>query len=57
MGVFAREILPGLGDVAASTIAKETGVSRGYLRRVKAGEVIPHPMWWDSFRAVALGEP
>ncbi len=53
MGAFAREILPGLTEVPASTIAEATGLSSGYLRRVKAGEVTPHPMWWETMRALS----
>ncbi len=58
MGEFAREILPGLADVPPATIARATGLSHGYVRRVKAGEVTPHPMWWEPMRALgsASGE-
>jgi hypothetical protein len=53
MGAFAREILPGLADVPPATIAKATGLSSGYVRRVKAGEVTPHPMWWETLRQIS----
>jgi CRISPR-associated endonuclease Cas1 len=53
MGDFAREILPGLADVPPATIAYATGLSNGYVRRVKAGEVTPHPMWWEMLRQIS----
>lgn len=55
MGSFAREILPGLADVPPATIAHATGLSSGYVRRVKGGEVIPHPMWWETLRQISGG--
>lgn len=53
MGAFAREILPGLADVPPHAIAVATGLSSGYIRRVKAGEVTPHPMWWGTLRHIS----
>jgi hypothetical protein len=50
MGLFAREIAPGLGSVALSDLAAATGLSRAYLRRVVRGEVVPYPMWWEALR-------
>lgn len=52
MGAFGREILPTLSAVAPATIVATTGLSSGYVRRVKAGEVVPHPMWWDQLREI-----
>jgi hypothetical protein len=53
MGAFARDILPGLADVPPATITRATGLSSGYVRRVKAGEVTPHPMWWETLRQIS----
>ena len=53
MGEFARDILPGLADVPPATIVGATGLSSGYVRRIKAGEVTPHPMWWDALRQIS----
>jgi hypothetical protein len=53
LGVFGREILPGLADVPPANIVAATGLSSGYVRRVKAGEVTPHPMWWDTLRQIS----
>lgn len=53
MRVFCREILPLLHGATAREIAFVTGLSIGYCRRVKSGVVTPHPMWWESLRALA----
>lgn len=34
-------------------IAAATGLSLSYCRRLKRGEVTPHPMWWEALRALA----
>jgi hypothetical protein len=43
MSVFARDILPALGDVSPGAMARATGLSVGYCRQVKAARVRPHP--------------
>lgn len=53
MAAFEREILPGLAGVTARAIADATGLSVGYCRRVIAGGVRPHPMWWAAMRAIS----
>jgi CRISPR-associated endonuclease Cas1 len=52
LGAFEREILPTLTAVPARALAEATGLSVGYCRRVLAGGVTPHPMWWEVMRAV-----
>lgn len=52
LAAFEREILPGLADLSAGALAEGTGLSVGYCRRVKAGAVRPHPMWWEAMRAL-----
>jgi hypothetical protein len=44
---FEREILPKLTDLSAGELARRTGLSVGYCRRIKKGLVVPHPMWWE----------
>jgi hypothetical protein len=44
MDQFRREILPRFADDSPAAIVEATGLSNGYVRRVKAGEVTPHPM-------------
>ena len=51
MGTFEREILPTLADVSAGEIARRTGLSEGYCRRIKKGLAVPHPMWWERIGA------
>ena len=42
--------------LSAPAIARATGLSVGYCRRVKAGVVTPHPMWWEAMRDIAFKE-
>ncbi len=51
MTAFEREILPGLADVSAGALARRTGLSVGYCRRIKKGLVVPHPTWWERLTA------
>jgi hypothetical protein len=53
-GRFEREILPELADVPVRELVEATGLSDAYCRRIKRGAVVPHPMWWERLRAVAL---
>jgi transcriptional regulator with XRE-family HTH domain len=53
MTSFEREVLPGLAGVTLRELAESTGLSRAYLRRVVRGEVVPHPMWWETLRGLA----
>ncbi len=48
LSAFTREILPRLQTVSVRTIVDATGLSEGYCRRVRAGAVVPHPMWWAA---------
>lgn len=50
--VFRRDVLPGLARVSLRRLAEATGLSVGYCARIKRGEAIPHPMWWDLAAAV-----
>jgi hypothetical protein len=54
MGVFEQEILPTLANVPAGELARRTGLSVAYCRRIKKGLVVPHPMWWESLAARAM---
>ncbi|MEP6638751.1 MAG: CRISPR-associated endonuclease Cas1 [Chloroflexota bacterium] len=53
LAAFDRDILPGLAEVTAGAIAAATGLSVGYCRKVKAGAVRPHPMWWAAMRTTS----
>ena len=52
MNEFGRDVLPKLARVPAPAIAAATGLSLGYCRRVKAGDVTPHPMWWERLSQI-----
>jgi CRISPR-associated endonuclease Cas1 len=47
---FGAVVLPGLIGVPVARLARETGLSRRYLREVVAGTKVPHPMHWDALR-------
>ena len=51
---FEREILPGLATVPLAALTEATGLSVGYCRRVRAGLVRPHPMWWNALRVLSV---
>lgn len=53
MAEFEAEILPGLRDLPARTLAETTGLAIGYCRQVQKGAVRPHPMWWEALRALS----
>jgi hypothetical protein len=47
-----RDILPRLAGVSMSRLARETGLSRRYIKLITSGANVPHPMHWDALRAV-----
>lgn len=55
-GQFAHEVLPELGTVPVAALVAATGLSEAYCRRIKRGEVVPHPMWWESIEATVAGK-
>jgi hypothetical protein len=52
LGAFRRDVVPLLVGAPARALSEATGLSMAYCRRVKAGEVTPHPMWWETLEAV-----
>lgn len=48
-----REILPLLQQVSLGRMAKATGLSQGYCGRIRRGEYVPHPMYWDALETLA----
>jgi hypothetical protein len=50
---FTETILPHLQGVSQSALSRATGLSRRYCRLIQTGEMVPHPMHWDSFRRSA----
>jgi CRISPR-associated endonuclease Cas1 len=53
---FAREIGPKLEGQSARALARATGLSISHCSKVKKGERVPHPMWWQTFSALS-GRP
>ena len=51
---FARDIRPRLEGVSVRALVEATGLSEGYLRQVRKGEVVPHPMWWEALAALGV---
>lgn len=52
-GVFEREILPLLQPLPVSILARKTGLTRGYLRQIRAGKKTPHPRHWRELKSAA----
>jgi hypothetical protein len=50
--VFEREILPTIQSVALSDLVRATGLTAGYLSRIRRGDRVPHPRHWPGFRSV-----
>ena len=50
---FRDSILPTLADVPIRALARQTGLSLAYCRQIKRGQLVPHPMWWEAFKASA----
>jgi hypothetical protein len=44
--VFRRDVLPAIQGVPLREPARRTGLSVGYLARVRRGEEVPHARWW-----------
>jgi CRISPR-associated endonuclease Cas1 len=46
--VFAREILPTIQALPLSDLVRATGLTHGYLSKVRRGEKVPHPRHWPA---------
>jgi CRISPR-associated endonuclease Cas1 len=51
--VFSREILPQLRGVAVATLVRATGLSTASCKRIRKGDLVPHPRHWDAFRKIS----
>jgi len=49
---FRREILPGAPGVPLARIVVRTGLSLRYASLIRLGERVPHPMQWETLRAI-----
>jgi hypothetical protein len=50
---FRESVYPLLGNVPIRELARRTGLSLGYCRQIKRGQVVPHPMWWEAICPLA----
>jgi CRISPR-associated endonuclease Cas1 len=50
---FKRDVQPRLGAVPVAALVAATGLSEAYCRRIKRGEIVPHPMWWAAIETTA----
>lgn len=50
--VFLAEILPGLAQATLPEMMAATGLTSGYCWKIKRGERVPHPMYWEKLRFV-----
>jgi CRISPR-associated endonuclease Cas1 len=50
---FTRDILPQLAGVSMSQLARDTGLSRRYIKLIVSGANVPHPLHWASLRAAS----
>jgi hypothetical protein len=53
--VFTRDVLPRLQGLSLGELSRRTGLSVGYCARIKRGEEVPHPRWWDLLRSEPRG--
>jgi hypothetical protein len=53
--VFRQEIAPKLSGVTLPANMRATGLSSAYCWRIRRGERVPHPMYWQALRE--LGRP
>jgi hypothetical protein len=51
--VFAREILPAIQSLPLSDLVRATGLTHGYLSKVRRGEKVPHPRHWPALLAAS----
>jgi CRISP-associated protein Cas1 len=51
--VFTVEILPGLRNATLPQMMKVSGLTSGYCWRIRRGERVPHPMYWEPLRSLS----
>jgi hypothetical protein len=49
-GVFSREILPAIQTLPLSDLVRATGLTHGYLSKIRRGEKVPHPRDWPPLK-------
>jgi hypothetical protein len=55
---FERDVVPTLAEASLPRMMKATGLSSAYCWRIRRGDRLPHPMYWEALRRLAgSGEP
>jgi len=49
---FRSEILPRLQHATLPQMMTATGLTSGYCWRIRRGERVPHPMYWESLQSI-----
>jgi CRISPR-associated endonuclease Cas1 len=47
---FRERIWPLIHDLPTRRIVEVTGMTRAYCSKIKRGELVPHPRWWEALR-------
>jgi hypothetical protein len=50
---YRATLLPALARVPIAALMRATGLSRSYVKRIRAGSAIPHPVHWPALAEVA----
>jgi CRISPR-associated endonuclease Cas1 len=53
---FRERILPGLAGVTLPQMMRATGLTSGYCWKIRRGERVPHPMYWDALRSLVQAD-
>jgi hypothetical protein len=51
--VFKKEILPLTRAVPVRVLVAASGLSESACKKIRAGDVVPHPRQWSRFKAVS----
>jgi CRISPR-associated endonuclease Cas1 len=53
---FRSEILPWLQRATLPQMMRATGLTSGYCWRIRRGDRLPHPMYWEALRSIGHKE-
>lgn len=53
--VFRREILPNLKTVPVRTLSDATGLSASSCKKIRSGDLVPHPRHWEKLKLLLSG--
>jgi hypothetical protein len=52
---YLREVLPGLGAISLTAIARGAGISTSAASKIRSGARIPHPRLWSALQELRAG--